>query len=612
MAGLSGRTRFLAGLALAIAALAVVEIGWLRATEALSNQVADAFVRLQAPKHSADPDIVIVAIDEASLAGMLEHAGRWPWPRSVHGELVAGLAAQKPRAIVFDIMFADPDVRDPAHDRVFNEEIAPLDNVYFGTARNSPESDALGEPMTDLESALGAVRGPQSARDAKINVLLPLALERRNWRLGLINFLQDADGVGRRYGVYLPAYGWRVPSLPARMAADLGWPIPSVEDLTLAWRGPARAHTTIPFVDLYLEFNREKRTRPADEFRDKVVVIGATATGLHDIRVTPIDHRHPGVEILATAIDNLKNSTWLRPAPRWAEMALALTLVLAGTLAFARGTHVLLTGAGLVILSVAALVASYFLLGARIVFPATTPLLFGWAFFLAASVREILDERRSRETAIREFSRFVNPHVVRELMAKGGLSRQGESREVTLLFSDIRGFTTLSESRSPQEIVDLLNRYFTRQVAVVFRHGGTLDKFIGDAIMAVWGAPVDDPDHARHAVAAALDMADTLLAFRKELGPIDHEFDVGIGIHSGPAVVGLIGSDARREYTAIGDTVNLASRIEGLTKGVARILVSEDTMRRCGDAFEFIDRGAYPVKGRSGEVRLYEPKRKSA
>jgi len=159
--------------------------------------------------------------------------------------------------------------------------------------------------------------------------------------------------------------------------------------------------------------------------------------------------------------------------------------------------------------------------------------------------------------------------------------------------------------------VDILNRYFSKQVAVLFRHQGTLDKFIGDAIMAVWGAPVDDPDHAKHAVAAALEMADTLLAFRDELGESGVNFDVGIGVHSGPAVVGLIGSDARREYTAIGDTVNLASRIEGLTKGVARILVSEDTRRMCGDAFEFIDRGAFKVKGRAQDVRLYEPKRKT-
>jgi adenylate cyclase len=251
-------------------------------------------------------------------------------------------------------------------------------------------------------------------------------------------------------------------------------------------------------------------------------------------------------------------------------------------------------------------------IGKLLLVPMLRPLLFAWIFFVIAALQEYLRERRDREQAVREFSRFVNPHVVKELIAHGGLSREGESRQVTLLFSDIRGFTSLSESRTPQEVVRLLNRYFTRQVEVIFRNGGALDKFIGDCIMAIWGAPLDDARNAEHAILCALEMADALEAFRKELAGPDADFDVGIGIHSGPAVVGLIGSEQRREYTAIGDTVNLASRIEGLTKGVARILVSEDTMRMCPDAFDFVSHGLYKVKGRSQEVALYEPKRKAA
>jgi adenylate cyclase len=208
------------------------------------------------------------------------------------------------------------------------------------------------------------------------------------------------------------------------------------------------------------------------------------------------------------------------------------------------------------------------------------------------------------------FSRFVNPYVVKELIAHGGLNRAGESRQITVLFSDIRGFTTLSERRTPQQVVELLNRYFSLQVEVIFRHGGSLDKFIGDAIMAFWGAPLDDAQHAHNAVLAALEMAEVLQRFKRELNEIEADFDVGIGIHSGPAVVGLIGSEQRREYTAIGDTVNLASRIEGLTKGVSRILVSRDTMELCGDAFDFQSFGSYKVKGREREVELFAPTNK--
>jgi adenylate cyclase len=223
-----------------------------------------------------------------------------------------------------------------------------------------------------------------------------------------------------------------------------------------------------------------------------------------------------------------------------------------------------------------------------------------------------LRERRARAEAVAQFSRFLNPHVVRELLERGGIGSAGQTREVTLLFSDIRGFTTLSESRKPEEVVELINRYFSLQVDVVFRHGGTLDKFIGDCIMALWGAPLDDPQHARNAVACALDMADTLQAFKRELGAEDLDFDVGIGLHSGPAVVGFIGSQKKREYTAIGDTVNLASRIEGLTKDAKRrILVSRETMERCGDAFDFVSCGTFPVKGRAQPVELFEPRRKT-
>jgi adenylate cyclase len=181
-----------------------------------------------------------------------------------------------------------------------------------------------------------------------------------------------------------------------------------------------------------------------------------------------------------------------------------------------------------------------------------------------------------------------------------------------LLFSDIRGFTTLSETRPPAEVVAILNRYFTRQVEVIFKHGGSLDKYIGDAIMAFWGAPLDDPEHAKNAVACALEMADTLLAFKAELGELGASFDVGIGVHSGPAVVGLIGSEIRREYTSIGDTVNLASRIEGLTKQAGRrILVSRETMEQCRGAFDFVSCGTFQAKGRAQPVELFEPRRKS-
>jgi adenylate cyclase len=234
-------------------------------------------------------------------------------------------------------------------------------------------------------------------------------------------------------------------------------------------------------------------------------------------------------------------------------------------------------------------------------------------YFWVSALVSYLAEKATREHAIALFSRFLDSRVVGELIASGeiDLNKPAEAREITVLFSDIRGFTTLSESHDAAYIVQLLNRYFTLQVEIIFRHGGTLDKFIGDAIMAFWGAPANDPEHARHAIEAALEMSQALEKFKLELKDLNANFDVGIGIHTGSAVVGFIGSASRLDYTVIGDTVNLSSRIEGLTKDKARILVSDSTRAACAEYFNFIEHGSHSVKGREQAVHLFEPQEKT-
>jgi adenylate cyclase len=603
--------RTLPALAVAALALALVELFALHALRGLENRLLDSFVRAQAAVLAPDPDIVLVDIDEKSLARMEAEAGRWPWPRVVHAELLEGLAAQQPRAIVFDIAFTEPDSFRRQDDAAFAETVAKHRNTYFPLLKLPLKRQADGVRLAELAADIGIQKQPDADPEARAGLIPPLVLPRAQWRAGLISFVADADGVGRRYLVRDVIGGWRVPSLAARVASDLGYPLPDADDMVLAWRGKAGSFPRVSYSDLYEDFNRSQRTRPRDEFAGKIVIIGTAASGLQDLRVTPIDSLHPGAEILGTAIENLKNGRHMRyVAPAWAAAVAALLIALL-YLGFRRELDARILGGALALASGALLWASYAAAGRLVLAPTLTPLAVAWAFYAAAALADYLRERNARREAVAQFSRFVNPHVVRQLVERGGIDGSGQTREVTVLFSDIRGFTTLSEAKRPEEVVALLNRYFSLQVEVVFHHGGSLDKFIGDCIMALWGAPLDDAGHAHHAVACALDMADTLQAFKRELGAVEANFDVGIGIHTGPAVVGLIGSDRRREYTAIGDTVNVASRIEGLTKDAKRrILVSRETMLACRETFDFAPAGSYKVKGRAQEVELFEPRRK--
>jgi len=582
---------------------------WLNLFGSLDNRLSDFFARVVARQLSPDPDIVIVDIDEASLAAMQATAGSWPWPRAVHAELLQGIERQQPRAIVFDILFSEPDRYRPESDQYFNEVLHKLHNVYFPMLQLAGNQSG-GVPLSEISRVIDIPRSAGADPGARAILLPPQAIATESWRVGLVNLTEDADGVTRRYELNRDISGWQLESLPARVMRDLGFPIPPQPGISLNWRGDSHAFRRISYADLYADQSRRKPLRDPHELTGKVVVIGTTASGLHDIRATPVSSQYPGVEILATALDNLKNQRYLHTAPPYASPLCALLLIAVQLPLFVRRRlDVFRIGGALLLLSIALLGTQYFAMTRLYSATLLTPLLFGWGFYFAAALSEYLREKKSREQTVRIFNRFLDPRVVNSLVAQGETpqSLSGQAREITVLFSDIRGFTTLSEKRSPEEIVSLLNRYFTLQVEIIFRHGGTLDKFIGDAIMAFWGAPQDDKHHAQHAVAAALEMEQSLLRFKTELGEDGRDFDVGIGIHTGKAVVGFLGSDTRMDYTAIGDTVNLSSRIEGLTKGVARILVSSDTVAHCANAFDFKPTGSYKVKGRLQEVELFTP-----
>ncbi|HYD80633.1 MAG TPA: adenylate/guanylate cyclase domain-containing protein [Paucimonas sp.] len=611
-----------AGAFVVLLALELFGLHWLRTTE---YRLSDVLMARQAAAYRADPDIVVIDVDDKSIAGMEGLAGLWPWPREIHADLLAALAEFQPRAIVFDITFSERDPRRPKSDAHLSAAIAAMPHVYLPAVLSEGRTDIAATGLSGLQRAFGmAQAGAPAARAA---LQLPQAVQPDAWRLGLINRNDDADGVLRRYRLFTDIEGWRLPSLPARVAADLGGRMPAGDAFMMRW--PAEGYLRFSYHDVYRLLTEQRPGMSADtvaglqkQFGGKIIVIGASAASSFDHHVTPIGSGYPGAYVLAIAIDNLKNGRSVRGAPNGIPFAYGAGLIALLALAFARRRHPLLTGGALAAVSAATLAAAGAALGRDLLLPVATPLIFAWAFYLVAAVGGYLRERRAREQAVSLFGRFLNPAVVRQIVDQGQTveSLSGRHCNLTVLFSDIRGFTTLSEARPPQEVVALLNRHFERQVEVVFRHGGTLDKFIGDCIMAFWGAPLDDPDHARNAVAAALEMQEALLAFKQELidgGADVGDFDIGIGVHSGPAVVGFIGAKRKLDYTAIGDTVNLASRVEGLTKGISRILVTRDTMLACGasdrgaNAFDFEERGAFAVKGRAAEVEVYEPRRRT-
>jgi adenylate cyclase len=592
-------------LALGFSALVVADDRILGFSRIVDQRGGDLMLKLNAARRPLSNRVVIVDIDQRSLEMMNDMAGSWPWPRSVHGELIDHIAKQGPRAMAFDILFNEPDVYRPEHDAAFAEAVARHRNVWLAMTLNA---DGQGAWVSQMPAGVGARPLTKPPKDARVPVMLPLvvATQPDAMRGGLINFTADSDGVGRHHTLYRDRSGWRFPSMVARMMGDLGRPVPPQERVLLNWR---RAWTHVSFADIYLDSLRQKPLRRGDEFKDKIIVVGTSAPGLMDLRLTPLDSTYPGVEILATAIDNLDRGDWLREVPRSSMVPLALALVALIAIALARNVSANRLGFALIVLTLLVIGSGWIAITRGTFVPVFAPLAFGWGFYLTASAAAYLNERRQRLRTSVMFKRFLDPRVVNDLIERGDIDHKAsaESREITVMFSDIRGFTALSEIARAEDVVTLLNSYFSKQVDVIFRHSGTLDKFIGDAIMAFWGAPVATTDHARLAVAAAIDMSAALVEMRSQLGTLGEKLEIGIGIHTGRAVVGFIGSNDRLDYTIIGDTVNLASRIEGMTKGIGRILVSEATRDAVGDVYDWRDCGSHLVKGRETPVRLFEP-----
>ena len=294
----------------------------------MRQRAYDLVIKSRFIKPKPDPQIVIVDVNEKSLSDMAPEYGRWPWPRQVLGEFLEQVQEQGPRAVVFDILFSDPDVYNPDSDAYFNEVVAASENAFFPLLRLPEGNDALSQIKPDMIGGVRPAPGlPQ--QDVTVAVVLPFfkaALD--SGRMGTHNIYPDKDGIVRSYRMVHEVGGWLIPSLPVRIGEVLGWKLPQRQDILLNWRGKPFTYRYVTFSDVYFDLLSRERKRPPDEFTDKIVIIGSTAPSLFDIKATSMAKQFPGVEILATAIDNVKQNDFIRaPQSRIPGLIAALIIL---------------------------------------------------------------------------------------------------------------------------------------------------------------------------------------------------------------------------------------------------------------------------------------------
>lgn len=628
------RTRLLKAGAAGLAAvlLGLLLAGWAPVRglfDSLESRLTDLRMRsLPWEPVAGDDQILIVDIDARSI----DKLGRFHnWSRARLAELVAGLHAGGVRAVVFDLLLdAGPD---SSADAQLLAALQASGRVVAGAGFSVADSAAflyaMRTPPVELAGAALAFAGdscvlwPQERLESGLPGLQSVA------RWGFVNARPDPDGVIRRAPL-LASFGGQVwPSLALAAAVPaLGWSGLAVQagprtltftdpdgagrrslshdgrgNLLLRYRGPWRSFRTVSFYDVL-----EGRL-PAGFLQNKIVLVGSSLAGLADLKPVPLQAAFPGVEIQATVLSNLLAGDPLR-ATGWRGLGLMLLLAaLPSALAFTQrrawlGLLLLVATAGLLwAVSLAALAGWGLLL--PVALPASAGLLAGGG----ALVQRLLGEERQRRWLAGAFSRYVSEEVLQELLRHPErLCLGGERRTLSLLFCDIRAFTSMSERVPPAELGGLLNRYLTVMSQLILEQGGTLDKYIGDAIVALFGAPVEQEDHARRALLAALAMQERLATLRAEFsGTPFEELEIGIGVHCGPVLVGNFGSDLRFDFTAIGDAMNLASRLECLTKSYGcRILVSPDILAAAGPGFHHRLLDHVRVMGKQTPVELHE------
>ena len=610
---------------------------------------------LQRGVQPASPEVVVVAVDDASL----EKLGRWPWSRALVAQLLDRLVAADAAVVGFDIVQSEATVvhgLDLLRDRVEGVDDQTWAAIQQALARGSAEDEALAravrasgravlgyffefqpspEPETPPRvSTYNVVQNSHSGKGENRTPLAPRArgnipeLTDAAQEVGYFNFIPDPDGAYRRVPLVIRyADQMAVPLSLAMLRlyrpqealairfADFGvetvrWghtEIPVAEDgqLLINFRGPGETFRHVSAADVLAG------QVPAETFRGKLVLVGVTAAALADVRVTAFDGVFPGVEIHANVLDNVLRQQFLLQ-PKWIVLVeigtiLLLTILLGIILHYARGVTGALVTVGLAAGYLGA--SQWIFLALGLPLSLVYPLLAIGLTYTAIAVQHYVVEEREKRKTRRALELYLSPSLAAMVSEQPAMLKLGgEKREHTVLFSDVRGFTTISERLSPETLVELLNSYLGEMTDIIFAHDGMLDKYIGDAIMAVWGAPLPQPDHAVRACRAALGMVGRL----RELTPQWEQrgwppLDIGIGLNTGPMVFGNMGSAQHLSLTVMGDNVNLGSRLEGLNKMYGtNIIVSESTLQAAPDIAVVRELDLVRVKGKLQPVRIYE------
>lgn len=490
--------------------------GWFSTLEA---QLTDRFFTAEA----ASAEIVIIDIDETSLAEL----GQWPWPRAFHATLLEQLSEAK--VVGFDVIFSEPSALGAEDDQRLVEAI-----------QNFPGQVVLPQ-VIDEQS--GIIRGP--AFELADNVKLGF-VNTRTERDGIVRYSETNRGDALSFDAVITNF------VPKAEADALRF---------IYYLGPASTYNTISYLDVYLG------RVPASAFGGKIVLVGASAPGLGDIFQTPFGVMS-GVEIRANTINTIQSDIDIKTLPL--SLGLLSFLLIAGLVFWLilKVENLFVLYGSLTLVALTIIVGAY----TSFAFAVLTPHFYQFLLFVVLSgtllLLQYVFEANEKRFIRRGFEQYVAPSVVAELTDHPEkLSLGGEERTLSILFSDIRGFTTISEKLTPSELMNQLNEYLEEMSEAVMERKGLVDKYIGDAVMAFWGAPLDDPDHVRNACESVLAMMESLRQLNERwIKEGKSPFKIGVGISTGDVVVGNMGSKRRFNYSIIGDEVNFAARIEGLTK----------------------------------------------